>query len=111
MESHLISPTGIAQWTDWSRHVESLHGLSCEVLCRDGKRPLWVCGRMNAQLDGKLVCVENPTFDGRWLSALFAACWKQPECEIKNLDELVSAILYLLGSTIASTRTIAPEQM
>ena len=50
IESHLISPTGVSRWTDWSAKAEALHGLSREQLIAEGKPPVWVAQSMNEQL-------------------------------------------------------------
>jgi DNA polymerase III epsilon subunit-like protein len=91
VESHLISPAGIENWTDWSAKAEALHGLDREMLKRDGKKPSWICERMNEELAGKIVYVEDLTFDGMWLSALFSVCWKRPTFELKSIDEILES--------------------
>ena len=71
IESHLISPAGIASWTDWSMAAERLHGLSREQLLTEGKSPAWVARRLNEQLAGQTLHSDNPDYDWFWLEELF----------------------------------------
>lgn len=89
IESHLISPEGIAAWTDWNSESERVHGISREQLLAHGRPPSFVCDRMNRQLTGKIVYTDAPLFDGMWLAKLFAVCNRQPAFELRHVDELL----------------------
>lgn len=78
IESHLISPAGIAEWTDWSPVSAKIHNIPRETLLAEGKPPSWVCARMNEQLSGKVLYTDSVNYDGMWLAELFAVC---PETE------------------------------
>jgi len=71
IESYLISPVGIEQWTDWSTESQGIHGIRRQELIEKGRDPAWICARMNQQLEGKVVYSDNPEWDGRWLEELF----------------------------------------
>ena len=47
LEKHLILPSGIERWTDWSADAEKIHDISRAELRQYGKSPSWVGGRMN----------------------------------------------------------------
>ena len=72
IESHLISPEAVIDWTDWDTESEKIHRIPREELIAHGKPPAWVCERMNEQLKGKTVYSDAPRFDGRWLTKLFS---------------------------------------
>jgi hypothetical protein len=89
IESHLISPSEVADWTDWEMEAQSVHGISREELVAGGKSPLWVARRMNEQLAGKVVYTDAPRFDGRWLNRLFDACNLEPDFTLADSDDLL----------------------
>ncbi|HEY7545418.1 MAG TPA: hypothetical protein VID27_11070 [Blastocatellia bacterium] len=71
IESHLISPASVVDWTDWDAEAEKVHGIPRDEIIAHGKPPAWVCQRMNEQLAGKTLYTDAPRFDGRWLARLF----------------------------------------
>jgi len=73
IEAHLISPTGIEHWTDWSVAAAKIHGIKRAALVENGKPPSWVCHRMNRKLAGKIVYSDNPDYDVMWLGELRTA--------------------------------------
>lgn len=75
--SHLISPVGIEDWTDWSPKAERLHGLTQSRLRAEGRPPRWVCEQMTAELEGQRVCSDHPDYDGQWLERLFTAAGRR----------------------------------
>ena len=70
-ESHLIRPA--PGWEDWSPASERLHGISREMLEREGKPHSWVAKRALAALAGAEVFADQPAFDGHWLGMLLEA--------------------------------------
>lgn len=73
IESHLISPAGIAVWTDWSTDAEAIHGLSQKQLIEEGRSPAWVYSRLrSAAITGPLYS-DCPYFDDDWLVKLCTA--------------------------------------
>jgi hypothetical protein len=90
IESYLISPEGIEEWTDWDPEAEKVHGISRRELVALGLAPQTVCGRLIDQLAGKTIYTDAPKFDGAWLATLFSACGKgKPEFDLRNIDDLL----------------------
>jgi len=88
IESHLISPASITDWTDWDTESEKVHGIPRDQLIREGKPPDWVCLRMNERLAGKTVYCDAPRFDGMWLARLFSVCEGiSPAFELADIDD------------------------
>lgn len=100
VNSYLISPAGIEQWTVWSAKAEALHGISRESLLAQGRSPSWVCRRMNEALTGKTVYVEDPSFDGMWLAELFRVSRQQPQFVLANIDELLLPLVCFHGDSL-----------
>jgi len=70
IESYLIKPE--ANWTDWSRIAEhDIHGISRELLSKEGQTAEWVVGRMRGKLKGKTVYVDGGQYDEYWAERLF----------------------------------------
>lgn len=106
VECHLISPAGIEKWTDWSHKAEGLHGISRDQLLAHGKSPSSVCRMMNEQLAGKVVYVEDLSFDGMWLAELFSVSWgQQPKVVLRGLDELLMPVIRPSGQPLAQRQT------
>jgi hypothetical protein len=93
IESHLISPAGIADWTEWDAEAEKIHGIRREELIAGGKQSAWVCQRMNEQLAGRVVYTDAPRFDGRWLLRLFEAGGIAHQFRIDDSDDLFVSLI------------------
>ena len=94
IESYLISPSGIEEWTDWDPAAENVHGISRHVLAADGKTPHFVCDRMTDQLAGKRIYTDAPRFDGAWLARLFSACGRDKSgFNLGNIDDLLVKLI------------------
>ena len=94
IEGHMISPTDVDKWTDWSLEAQEIHGITKKELSAHGKTPAWVCLRMNQQLSGKIVYTDNPDYDGMWLAELFTVCrGSKPEFELAHIDDLLVSIV------------------
>lgn len=93
IESHLISPASIADWTNWDPESEKVHNIPRDELIQNGKEPQWVCHRMNEKLAGKIVYTDAPHFDGRWLARLFSVFDDEPAFEIGDINDLIIKIL------------------
>lgn len=90
IESHLISPASIRDWTDWDPDSEKVHGIPRDELIRAGKPPQEVCLRMNEQLAGKTVYCDAPRYDGMWLARLFSVGdGVLPTFELAGIDDLL----------------------
>ncbi len=93
IESHLISPVGIAEWTDWNKAAARIHGISHAELLRHGRDPHWVAQRLRIRLSGRRIYSDNPDYDGMWLLRLFTACdLPPPSLSLRHLDSLLIEI-------------------
>lgn len=89
IESHLISPSGIERWTDWSVKAEQLHNIRRSRLMAEGKSPDWICRRLNEALDGETVYTDDPDYDGQWLTELYAVTWGiRPAFQLASAQDL-----------------------
>jgi len=70
-ENHLIRPA--PQWTDWDPASEAIHGISRATLAAEGEPHDAVARRLLEELRGHAVFASAPSWDGKWLSALFRA--------------------------------------
>ena len=94
IETHLISPGGVAEWTEWDAAAEKLHGISRQKLLDEGETPQTICRRLNEQLAGQQAYTDSPRFDGMWLGRLFSACEvEEPLFSIRHIDELLLGML------------------
>lgn len=69
--SYLVRPA--PGWLDrfaWTREAEALHGLTRERVAAEGLPADEVADRLAADLAGRLVRSDNPSFDGGWLRLL-----------------------------------------
>lgn len=71
IESYLIKPH--PSWTEWDYHAQELHGISQDMLNRDGKDIGWVTTKMEEKLGGSLICSDNPWHEDQWCHMLFRA--------------------------------------
>ena len=95
IESHLISPSGIETWTDWSVLSEKVHGIPRDELLAHGKSPEWICNRMNQQLFGQTVYTDNPDYDGMWLVEMFSIVrGSRLKFRLGLVDELLFSRIY-----------------
>jgi hypothetical protein len=70
-EAYLIRPA--PEWDDWSPESQRVHGISREMLARDGKPHGWVAQRASDALRGVTVLSDAPGFDAAWLGRLLEA--------------------------------------
>lgn len=90
IESHLISPAGIPDWTDWNKTAARIHGIGRTELLNHGRDPHWMAQRLQARLGGRTVYSDNPDYDAMWLLRLFVACkLPPPSMELRHLDSLL----------------------
>lgn len=79
VESHLIDPRPVPEWTDWDPVAETeIHHITPAQLHREGRTPIWVAGRMNSVLQGLRLHTDAPDWDGFWLQVLFQAAGMEP---------------------------------
>lgn len=92
-EAFLIRPD--AAWSDeaWEDGAEALHGISREVLARDGRDIREVCQALNRALNGAEVYSDAPDWDGFWLIRLFTTSAVRQEFTIHDYGALVAPLL------------------
>jgi hypothetical protein len=94
IESYLISPAGIEEWTDWDPAAERVHGISRQLLAAEGKTPQFVCDRMIDRLSGRKIYTDAPRFDGAWLARLFSACGRDKSgFTLGSIDDLLVGLI------------------
>lgn len=67
--SCLVKPA--PRWTHWSDEAEAIHGISRDMLDRDGLTARDVALRLNEALRGKTLFSDAWSFDSSWLGRLF----------------------------------------
>jgi len=75
IESHLINPYAIEEWTDWNFYAEhKIHGLS-RFMCRElGIHPEKMCDLMSRSIKaGEPVYADGGEFDENWIDVLYGA--------------------------------------
>ncbi len=75
IRSWLIRPA--PGWTDWSPKAEALHGISREMLARDGVPVRDVARLLNLALADRVVYSDSPEFDEWWCRQLFEAAGEE----------------------------------
>lgn len=85
-ESHLIRPA--RTWTFWSDTSEATHGISRQMLEREGRDHAWVARRITEVL-GKAdaVYTDAPEWDQAWLDGLTAVVGLPPACQLADFAE------------------------
>lgn len=82
----LIRP--VRYWTFWSFDSEDMHGISQDVLHRDGREPKVLAEQMNQLLSGQVICSDSPQ-DGFWLDALYEAAELEATFDLGPLESFV----------------------
>lgn len=70
-EGHLIRPA--PSWLDWDETAEAIHGISRDLLLREGVAHDVVCARLAEIFQDNVVYASAPSWDGHWLSMLLRA--------------------------------------
>ena len=87
IRSWLIRPTW--RWTDWSPKAERLHGISREMLARDGVPVRDVARQLNEALGDGVVYSDSPEYDGFWCRQLFEAAGEEMRFRIVHAGLLI----------------------
>lgn len=88
IESHLINPYAIDDWTDWDPCAQDVHGLSRSYLSQHGKHPFTVAKRMNKMLADKIVYCDGGEFDKNWCYTLFSAVGLTSKFELYDVQKI-----------------------
>ncbi len=74
IESHLINPYAIEEWTDWDYHAQQLHGISRKMCREGGMHPDRVCNKMSESIKpGEIIYADGLPFDDFWIDTLYGA--------------------------------------
>lgn len=92
IESHLINPDHVEEWTDWSTRAQTVHGLSRTYLAEHGEHPDAVAHRMNQALAGKVVYTDSIIYDSMWLGELFEGEMIPRQFGIKDIWQLFETV-------------------
>jgi len=85
-EAHLIHPA--PDWTDWDEQAEAIHHISRSQLLAEGSPHDAVARRMVEELSGHDLLASAPSWDGKWMSALFrAAGLPRHSLRLRDSDE------------------------
>ncbi|PQA87812.1 hypothetical protein CW354_05520 [Marinicaulis flavus] len=92
VQAMLIKPAPEWSFDDWSAEAETLHGVSPEMLDKDGVEPKEACEKLNAALAGKIIYSDAPDWDGFWLYRLFQAGRKRQRFIVSDLASLLRSV-------------------
>ncbi|HEY8159127.1 MAG TPA: hypothetical protein VIF10_10545 [Methylobacter sp.] len=99
IETHLINPDGIQDWTDWDFHAEQIHGISRQLCRESGVHPKSLCRRMSQSIaPGELIYADGGQYDQDWIDVLYGAGSKLGFSQFKVIHS-DSIMLPLLSST------------
>jgi hypothetical protein len=86
-EGYLIKPA--PAWTEWDDEAAMVHGISRELLQREGVAHDVVCERLVQVFEGNVVYASAPSWDGHWLSMLLRAAGR-PRHLLRLVDSEVA---------------------
>ncbi|MCF8035495.1 MAG: hypothetical protein K9K62_01355 [Desulfobacteraceae bacterium] len=99
IRSFLLNPDYMAGWTDWNPKSYEYHGISREMLRREGIDPRLAAEKMVQELAGQKVYSDEPRYDTRWKNRLLADSGYDPsQIRIRDLN------LYLKHMIKAASR-------
>jgi hypothetical protein len=103
--SFLIRPA--PDWTDWSSEAEAIHGISREILEKEGVAVSLIAEEMVETLSNHDLYASAPSWDGKWLSTLLRAAGRPRHAlRLQKSDKAFVAIARaVLG------RSISEEEM
>jgi hypothetical protein len=74
IESYLINPAEIDEWTDWDYNAQQIHGIKREECIELGMHPDRVCNRMTESIRaGEVIYADGLPFDSYWIDTLYDA--------------------------------------
>jgi DNA polymerase III epsilon subunit-like protein len=87
----LIRPASEWEYWDWSPEAEALHGISREMLERDGQSPAQVLAELGAAAEGHAVYADAD-LDAFWLETLAEAVGAPVPFGVRYLGELLTEL-------------------
>jgi len=89
LEAHLIDPSSVSAWTDWSDESQAVHGIRRDTLVAEGRDPGWVCDRLSAEAGGQKLYSDAAPFDRAWLVELFRGAGRsRPSIRVASIQAL-----------------------
>jgi len=72
IESHLINPYSVDNWTDWDYNAQQIHGISRKLCREEGVSAEQLCRRMKNSISrGEVIYADGGGFDRNWIDVLF----------------------------------------
>jgi hypothetical protein len=104
--SFLIRPA--PDWTDWSSEAEAIHGISRELLEKEGVAVSLIAEEMVETLSNHDLYASAPSWDGKWLSALLrAAGHPRHALRLQKCDEAFVAVAgAVFGKSISEAEMV-----
>lgn len=90
-ETYLIKPAEDWAPEAWDDNAEALHGVSRDILEREGAPIVDVCRRLNEALDDVEVFSDAPDWDAFWLYRLFTAGGEKQAFKLKDFGALLQS--------------------
>lgn len=88
VHSCLVKP--VPEWQHWSDEAEQIHGISRDLLQREGCSPREVALRLNDALRGKTLYSDAWSFDTSWLGRLFNEAELIQRFRLETINRLLS---------------------
>jgi hypothetical protein len=101
-ESHYLRPA--PGWTGWSVAAEEAHGITRDVLEKNGQPAEAVARRLVEALSGHDLTASSPNWDGKWLSDLLeAGGFSRDRLSLRDTEEVqAEAIARVLELDLAT---------
>ncbi|MCY4755723.1 3'-5' exonuclease [Pelomonas aquatica] len=77
-------------WLHWDEAAEALHGISRELLLKNGRPVRWMAEQINRRLQGQTVYCDGWGLDYPWMARLYDAAGLQPSFRLDDLRRLLS---------------------
>lgn len=87
IQSWLLKPAPL--WRDWSEEAAGVHGISRDLLERDGHSVIDVAHALNRIIPEKAIC-DALTYDSFWLYQLFKAAKVHVRFELQSIASVLS---------------------
>lgn len=84
----LIQP--LESWTHWDESAEALHGISREMLKREGRNAFDVCEEINRLCAGKVLFSDCWIYDYSWLQKLFGYTGILPRFQCSPMEAVIT---------------------
>ncbi len=96
IQSYLISPVTIPEWTDWSEESAQIHGITKQQLVDEGHTPDDVVQKFLPFLRESVIYTDAVAYDEFWLRRLLAV--SELDSIATNLEEMDQLIYKLISA-------------